>query len=58
MLRFRIFFETGDHTDHIDVEGAEIEDIQQRAIAEVGRRNPDRYWSQQIEDAYGSLDRR
>ncbi len=49
-MKFEIHFEHADgSTDSIILSGDSIEEIQQLAKAEVDKRNPVDYWSEQVE---------
>lgn len=49
-MKFRIYLVYENHDDYVDLEGDTIEEIQEKAMNIINERDPDDYWSRQLED--------
>ena len=47
-MRYRIHFSVGDTLDHVDVEGDTVEQIREKADAEIAKRGGIHPWSQEL----------
>lgn len=47
-MKFKIYWTKGDVEDSMIIEGDSIAEIQERASAELAKRNPDDYWSEEM----------
>lgn len=48
-MKFKIFYEIKHVTDSIILEGETIEEIQDKAKKIIEEKNPDNYWSEEVE---------
>lgn len=49
-MKFRIYLVYALNDDYVDVEGDTIEEIQEKAMKIINERDPEDYWSRQLED--------
>ena len=49
-MRFKIHYTIGDYDDSIVITGEDLEECREKAAEVVKQKNPDNYWSEQLDD--------